>query len=57
VEALAAGPVPESIGDIIEHADLTRVAHMGMSYGGSTAAAAAYLDPRCVAAINLDDFH
>ena len=59
VEALATGPVPESISDIIDHADLTRVAHMGMSYGGSTAAAAAYLDPRCVAAINLDgsDFH
>lgn len=33
-------------------ADFSPVAHVGMSHGGSTAAA--YLDPRSVAAINLD---
>jgi predicted dienelactone hydrolase len=57
--ALAKERAPEGIADILDRADLSRVAHMGMSFGGSTAAALAYADPRCVAAVNLDssDFH
>ncbi len=56
---LAKGLAPEGIADIVDRADLSRVAHTGMSFGGSTAAALAYADPRCAAAINLDssDFH
>lgn len=59
VEALANGGAPDSIADLLVRADFTRVGHMGMSYGGSTAAATCYADPRCAAAINLDgsDFH
>jgi predicted dienelactone hydrolase len=43
----------------MERGDFTRVAHIGMSFGGSTAAALGYEDPRCVAAVNLDggDYH
>ena len=56
---LAKGLAPEGIADIVDRADLSRVAHTGMSFGGSTAAALAYADPRCAAAVNLDssDFH
>jgi len=59
VDALAKGEAPVTIDDILARADLTRVGHMGMSFGASTAAATAYADPRCVAAISLDgsDFH
>ncbi|MDH4117077.1 MAG: hypothetical protein OEX04_14715 [Acidimicrobiia bacterium] len=58
-DALAEGQAPDSIADILQHADLTRVGHIGMSFGGSTAAALAYQDPRAAAAVNLDgsDFH
>ena len=59
VDALAKGEAPDTIADLLARADLTRVGHMGMSFGASTAAATAYADPRCVAAISLDgsDFH
>ena len=58
-DALANGQAPNAISDILDRADLTRVGHLGMSYGGSTAAALAYEDPRAAAAVNLDgsDFH
>jgi len=57
--AHAKGSAPEGIADILDRADLSRVAHVGMSFGGSTPAALAYADPRCAAAVNLDgsDFH
>ncbi len=59
VEALANGQAPGTVADLLARADFTRVGHMGMSFGGSTAAATCYADPRCAAAINLDgsDFH
>ena len=59
VDALAKGEAPDTIADLLARADLTRVGHMGMSFGASAAAATAYADPRCVAAISLDgsDFH
>ncbi len=53
-EALAGGQSPPEIADILKQADLTRVGHLGQSYGGSAAAAVAYQDPRAGAAINLD---
>lgn len=53
-DALANGEVPPAVADLISRGDFSRVAHIGMSFGGSTAAGAAYEDPRCVAAINLD---
>ncbi len=53
-EALAAGKVPPAVADVIAKGDFSRVAHIGMSFGGSTSAGAAYQDPRCVAAVNLD---
>ncbi len=58
-DALANGQAPNAISDILDRADLSRVGHLGMSYGGSTAAALAYEDPRAAAAVNLDgsDFH
>ncbi len=58
-ETLAAGEVPDGVLEIMERGDFTRVAHIGMSFGGSTAAALGYEDPRCVAAVNLDggDYH
>lgn len=58
-QALANGQVPERVKDLAARGDFTRVAHLGMSFGGSTAAAAGYADPRCAAAINLDggDYH
>ena len=58
-DSLASGQAPDTIADIVEQADFTRVGQMGMSYGGSTAAAVAYEDPRTVATVNLDgsDFH
>ena len=53
-EALASGQAPTAIADILGQADLTRVGHLGHSYGGATAAAIAYEDPRAGAAVNLD---
>jgi len=59
VDALATGDAPDTIADLLARADLSRVGHMGMSFGGSAAAAAAYEDPRSAAVVNLDgsDFH
>ena len=54
VDALAKGAAPAAIADLLSRRDFARVGHMGMSFGGSTAAAAAYADPRCAAAVNLD---
>ncbi len=53
-ETLATGGAPDSVQDVMSRADFSRVAHVGMSFGGSTSAAAGYEDPRCVAAVNLD---
>ncbi|MDH3307328.1 MAG: hypothetical protein OEO77_07420 [Acidimicrobiia bacterium] len=53
-EALASGQAPPAIADILGQADLTRVGHLGHSYGGATAAAIAYEDPRAGSAVNLD---
>jgi predicted dienelactone hydrolase len=58
-DRLQAGDVPEPIRPIAAACDLTRTGEMGMSFGGATAGVISLLDPRCVAAINLDggDFH
>lgn len=58
-ETLAAGGAPANVRDVMERGDFSRVAHIGMSFGGSTAAALGYEDPRCAAAVNLDggDYH
>jgi predicted dienelactone hydrolase len=53
-ETLADGKVPPAVAEVIAKGDFSRVAHIGMSFGGSTSAGAAYEDPRCVAAVNLD---
>ncbi|MDH3299440.1 MAG: hypothetical protein OES24_02930 [Acidimicrobiia bacterium] len=42
------------IRDILAVIDLSRVGQVGMSFGGSTAAALGYLDPRAAAVVNLD---
>ncbi|MBI1339800.1 hypothetical protein GC169_06275 [bacterium] len=56
---LSNGQGPASIADIVAAADFSRVAHMGMSFGGSTSGAVCLADPACVAAVNLDggDYH
>lgn len=51
-QALAHGRAP--IGDILAAADLSKVGQVGMSFGGSTAAALGYLDPRSAAVVSLD---
>lgn len=58
-DSLQAGSVPEPIRPIAQACDLKRTGEMGMSFGGATAGVIGMLDPRCVAAINLDggDFH
>ena len=58
-QAMASAAVPDHVSDIVARGDFSRVAHIGMSFGGSTAAALAYEDPRCAAAVNLDggDYH
>jgi predicted dienelactone hydrolase len=58
-DALQAGDVPEAIRPIAAACDLTRTGEMGMSFGGATSGVIAMIDPRCVAAINMDggDFH
>jgi len=58
-DRLQAGEVPEAIRPIAAACDLTRTGEMGMSFGGATAGVVAMLDPRCVAAINMDggDYH
>ncbi len=58
-DRLQAGEVPEAIWPIAAACDLTRTGEMGMSFGGATAGTIALLDPRCIAAINMDggDFH
>jgi predicted dienelactone hydrolase len=58
-DRLQAGEVPEPIRPLAAACDLTRTGEMGMSFGGATAGVISLLDPRCVAAINLDggDFH
>lgn len=58
-ETLAAGGAPLQVREVIERGDYSRLAHIGMSFGGSTAGALGYEDPRCVAAVNLDggDYH
>lgn len=58
-DALQAGRVPASVGDIVAASELTRTGAAGISFGGSTSAAVCLVDPRCAAAVNLDggDFH
>jgi len=53
-DRLQAGDVPDSIRPIADACDLTRTGEMGMSFGGATAGTVSLLDPRCVAAINMD---
>jgi len=54
LESVANGLVPEAVKKIVSSGDYSRVGHMGMSFGGSTAASVCQVDPRCAAAVNLD---
>ena len=45
---------PEALMDIVNHSDLSRLGYFGMSFGGCAASAAAHVDQRAKAAINLD---
>lgn len=57
--ALASGDAPQSVGGVLAASDFSRTAHLGMSFGGSTAGAVCFLDPTCAAGVNLDggDYH
>jgi len=54
LDRVASGQVPDAVKSIVSRGDYSRVGHMGMSFGGSTAASVCQDDPRCAAAINLD---
>jgi predicted dienelactone hydrolase/cyclophilin family peptidyl-prolyl cis-trans isomerase len=54
LESVANGLVPEAVKKIVAGGDYSRVGHLGMSFGGSTAASVCQVDPRCAAAVNLD---
>jgi len=54
LESVANGLVPEAVKIIVSGGDYSRVGHLGMSFGGSTAASVCQVDPRCAAAVNLD---
>lgn len=53
IAAIESDP-PAHVAPIIGHADLERRVHMGMSFGGSTAASACQADSHCAAVVNLD---
>jgi len=53
LDRLQQEPGPE-LTDLLEQADLSRRVHMGMSFGGSTAASTCSVDPACAAVVNLD---
>ena len=45
------------LGDIVQKADLSRLAYAGMSYGAAAAASAAQADQRAKVVVNLDGTH
>jgi len=54
LDQLSQKAVPEKVMDVVSVGDYTRIAHAGMSFGGSAAAAFCFTDTRCKAAFNLD---
>ncbi|MFA9462421.1 hypothetical protein [Thiohalorhabdus methylotrophus] len=53
IRALEEDP-PRTVADVIARAALDRRAHLGMSFGGTTAASACQADRHCAAVVNLD---
>ena len=53
-DVLQRGEVPDSVADVVAAGDYDRVGQMGMSFGGSAAAAVCMVDRRCGAVVNLD---
>jgi predicted dienelactone hydrolase len=56
---LREGGMPAAARVVLGAADVNRIVHAGMSFGGSMSVSACGLDPACEAAINLDggDYH
>ena len=53
-ERIERGPLPESMTDIREALYIPHTGFLGMSFGGSSAAASCHLTASCRAAVNLD---
>ena len=53
-DALERGEVPAGVGDIVAASNLKATGALGMSFGGSVAAAVCLVDTRCVAVVNID---
>ena len=54
MDSLRAGAVPPVVRAIAGRGDLNRIGQLGMSFGGTVAAATCHHDPGCPAAINMD---
>jgi len=54
VDALAGDRLPAAADGLARAADLSRLAFVGMSFGGTVSASACHHDARCTAAANLD---
>ena len=53
-DALESGEVPASVRDIVAASNWQATGQLGMSFGGSTAAAVCLVDTRCAAVVNID---
>ena len=53
-DILERGEVPASVRDIVAASNLQATGQLGMSFGGSTAAAVCLVDTRCAAVVNID---
>ena len=53
-DALERGEVPAGVGDIVAASNLQATGQLGMSFGGSVAAAVCLVDTRCAAVVNID---
>ena len=53
-DALERGDVPASVRDIVAASNLQATGQLGMSFGGSVAAAVCLVDTRCAAVVNID---
>ena len=53
-DALERGEVPAGVRDIVAASNLQATGQLGMSFGGSVAAAVCRVDTRCAAVVNID---
>ena len=53
-DALEGGAVPARVRDIVTASDWKATGQLGMSFGGSVAAAVCLVDSRCAAVVNID---